>query len=436
MAFLRLQIRNNTLFHGLVGGIQRIGSAIFAMLFGVAAVRFVGADEFGVYLGIMAVTGLVATLTTFGIPTQLSRELAMERGGGSRDGLGPLVDLTIWLVVGLFLVSGLATASGALHLSLGLFFALLKLALDITIALYVGAERVVEGFWITLFLYPLMAILMLVTLFWLGHIHNGATELFVAQILAALLALVTALVLAPRIASSAIRLVPVPRIRWERVHWGYVRTGVVLALTQALIGLSTQIDILVLSAFRTPAEVAYYHAAARAALVVSMFSGMIAAIAAPTLMRQLSEDSSTAQISTVQRTALSGFIVTVGASAAVLTLGPFYLSLYGPDFRLAYPLLVLLCGAFLAFSAAGPAQMVLRAYQLDQITLWVQVAALTVNVCLSVALVGSLGTLGVALATAIQFVLMGWWMNLACRRQTGLAVGPLAALLSRPWSTK
>ena len=153
-------------------------------------------------------------------------------------------------------------------------------------------------------------------------------------------------------------------------------------------------------------------------------------------MRRLSEVDRAAQIDTVQRTALAGFFITIGACATALALGPFYLSLYGPDFGSAYPVMVVLCIAFVVFSAAGPAQMVLRANRLDQIALWAMVAAVTLNIILSVALVGSLGALGVALATAIQFTLMGWSMNEACRRQTGLAVGPFAALLSRPWRSR
>jgi O-antigen/teichoic acid export membrane protein len=353
----------------------------------------------------------------------------MERGGGSEDGVAPLVDAAAWLLAGLVLAAGMAFLAGANYLALGLFFALVKLTLDLAMALYTGAEKVVTGGWITLTLHPFMALLSLFSIVWLGYI--GAIYLFGAQILAALCALGVAIYLAPRLVSSALSLVTVPQLRWTQEHLGYLRTGVVLAVTQALIGLSTQVDILVMSAFRPPEEVAFYHAAARAALIVSIFSGMIAAVAAPTLMRQISEKDLAAQVYTVYKSSLIGFLVTIGACLGALTLGRLYLSLYGPGFDSAYPVMVVLCIAFVIFSAAGPAQMVLRAHRLDNVALWAMVAAVTLNIVLSVFLVGFLGALGVALATGTQFAVMGAAMNLACRRRIGLAIGPLAAMLSK-----
>lgn len=430
---MRLEVKNirkHLPIHGLVAGFQRIGSALFGVVFGIAAVRLAGADVYGNYLAIMAIAGLTATMTTLGIPTQLGREFAMERGGGSKDGLAPLVDSAAWLLAGLAFASGIAVVAGATYFALGLTFALLKLTLDLTMSLYVGAERVVTGGWITLLLYPSMALLTLFLIAWLDTID--VSYLFAAQFLAALLAVGTALALVTRFADASLRLVTVPRLRWTPAHMRYLRTGIMLTVTQTLIGLSTQVDILVLSAFLPPEEVAYYHAAARAALVVSMFAGMVAAVAAPTLMRQISEDDKAAQIETVRRTALGGFFITIGAFAVALTLGPFYLSLYGPGFDSAYPVMVVLCCAFVIFSAAGPAQMVLRANRLDQIALWAMAVAVTLNVVLSIAFVSFFGATGVALATAIQFALVGWMMNVACRRRTGFAVGPFAVLLSNP----
>lgn len=352
----------------------------------------------------------------------------MERGRGSEDGLGPLVDLAVWLLTGLALSASAAALAGAEHLALGLGFALVSLALTLSTSIYTGADRVVTGGWISLVLRPLLALVFLAVLIFLDLLR--AFDLFAAQVLAALLALAAAITLARHLIRPTLRLITIPGIRWQPAHLRYLRIGVVLAASQTLISMSTQVDILVLTAFRAPEEVGYYHAAARAALVISMFAGMTAAVAAPTLMSQVSQGDKTAITGTVRNIAFVGFSITFAAFATVLLIGQYYLRLYGPGFESVYPVMILLCGAFVVFSLAGPAQMVLRAHRLDRVTLWALAAAVTINALLSILLVGSFGMWGVALATAAQFVVMGVAMNMSCRYWLGLRVGLFTAVLS------
>ena len=129
-----------------------------------------------------------------------------------------------------------------------------------------------------------------------------------------------------------------------------------LAATQIIINLTTQIDILLLTAMTSPQEVAHYYAAARAALVVSFFLGPSAMLAEPTLARLLAQGDIANARQITERTARAGFALTLLASAAALVVAPYYLAFYGPSFTAAMPALLVVLAGLLGWSLFGPAQ--------------------------------------------------------------------------------
>lgn len=413
---------------GLIAAMQRIASASLNVLFAVVCVRLVGADSFGSYLALMAIFGVISTIVALGVPVQLGRELAMEHGGGSRLGIAPLIDISTWIVLGLVLASGLGFIFGKEGFALGFVFVLVRYALEIIFAMFMGADRVVAGSWVTLILLPLFGIPIIYVLHAFGL--TASVHIFLAQTLAALITLLISSYLVLRFAKSSSKFLVLPKLKWTNFHSQYLRSGITLALTQTLVGLSTQVDILVISTFGNAVETAHYHAAARAALIVSVFSGMIAAVAAPSLVKQISENDIMAQYKTVRKASLAGFTVTIIAGAIAVIVGPFYLSMFGESFNSAYPTLLVLCAALLIFSASGPCQMVLRAHALDNIVLWVMSASVLINAVLSIFLIKFFGLIGVAWATAVQFIVMGYLMNRACVLRLNIKIGVFQMLFS------
>lgn len=426
---LLVRSQSSLLVRGAVAGLQRVAAALLGLAFGMVAARLVGAEVYGTYVTIMALAGISATALTLGLPTQLGREISVERGGGSEDGVAPLVDGGAWLLAALALATGATALCGATYLALGLGFALLSLAVALVLALYTGAERVVMGGWIGGVLRPFAALVALFAVVRLGM--TEATGLFAAQVAAALLAAVVALYLAPRLVGSALFLISSPKVRWTPAHSRYLRTGIILTITQVLIGLTTQIDILIMSAFRPPEEVAHYHAAARAAHFVSMFAGMTAAVSAPTIMRQLSFGDRKAAQTTIHSTVLASLTYTVLALLGVALLGRNYLRLYGLGFEDSYMAMMILGSSYFLFTAFGPVERVLRAMRMDKWVLASIASGVTLNACVSMIVVNSFGANGVATATAFQFLAMGLLMTYGCRTRASLSTDLSAALRAR-----
>ena len=266
-----------------------------------------------------------------------------------------------------------------------------------------GLERVLRGALSTDLIKPGAALLCLLAF---GSVAiTSANDIFVTQIIG-LLTATTALLF----------MIGVGPFRRGINHWSsatsspssygrIVKTGLLLAGSQFLIGATTQIDILVLTALEAPEQVSYYFAAARAALVVSFFFGINAAFAEPTLTRLIAEKRRDEVETLAIRTARSGLAATLLAVIAAAAIGPFYLSWYGEEFTQAYPALLIMLIGMVGWSMFGPSQNLARAARLDRELLLLTLFSVLINLATSVTLVPIIGLNGAAIGTTVQYLI-------------------------------
>lgn len=407
-----------------VGTGFRLASVGMGMLFAILAARIVGADEFGRYVSLLAIATLSATALTVGFPQLLAREIATARGRPASDippdaipKYGAMRDLIVALAIILTTVVILTWLLLEWHQALVATFAVLTVLCAFLGATVTGYERVLRGAMTTDVVKPGIALLGLVILG--ATVMATAPHIFAAQIAGASVAavvLIAIIGLDPFRRFLHLRL-PAPTL--SSTHFSILKTGFLLAGTQLLIGATTQVDILILTALEEPAQVSYYFAAARAALVVSFFFGINAAFAEPTLTRLIAQGDRPAVEQLAIRTARSGLGATLLAVIGAIVMGRIYLDWYGPNFSQAYPSLLVMLFGLTIWSVFGPTQVLARAARLDRELLIITFGSVLINVAISLFLVPRLGLIGAAIGTSCQFSIYGIALYVLIRSKLG-----------------
>jgi O-antigen/teichoic acid export membrane protein len=177
-----------------------------------------------------------------------------------------------------------------------------------------------------------------------------------------------------------------------------------LLVHSGIFQLVNQIDVLMLGAFAGPEDVGRYSAASRMAWFVSFGTVAMSSIAAPLVSAHFSRQDMVGLQSVVKSATRRGFAFAVVVSLALAILGTLVLSFFGPEFRSAYPaLLVLLAGQLVnAFWGLGSYVMIMMDRQWPLVA--IMVAALGLAVVLNTLLIPPWGFMGAASATAITVV--------------------------------
>jgi O-antigen/teichoic acid export membrane protein len=383
----------------------RLATVGLSLLFGILCARTIGSEAFGVYVSWMAIAGFVSVGTSLGLTSLVTREVAAARGNRVFDALPPIGFLCCIIALALLTCAAFAALLGATEVATLLIFAFAVNLATVLAGAHAGYERVLFSAWLNGVARPLVALLVLLPLTWLvGSNYEAA---FAAQIMGACIAAaLLALRWGPLAISSAAHGIFAAR-QWSDQHTKVVRMGMAIAMTQLLIMATTQVDILMLTAMAKPIDVAHYFAAARAALVVSFFFGSACALAEPRITMLIAASDKDGVKGVIANTTISGVLITILAAGAAVILAPYYLTLYGPTFMTASSALHVLVVGLIGWSLFGPAQVTLRAARCERLLMIATTVALVINITVSYLLIPSLGILGAAIGTTIQFIIYG-----------------------------
>ncbi len=405
-------VTSKQLQRALQGTGLRLFSVGINMVIAVLAARLLGHEGFGEYIVICAGAALLATVLSVGMPTLLSREIAILRGNRSGVDLPPIFHVCFATHIGITLAIGVAAILGMQSLTLMLLFSLSIYALSLGTNIYSGVERVLAAQWITTVICPLFLIVGFIFLNFIGLITVRTAILLQALVALAGVAILLLLWRGPVVRSKL-------HMLWtKRSFSSYIRlskVGVTFALSQVMINGMTQIDLLLLRWLRSPEEVAWYYAAARAAFVVSFFFGAITKLAEPQLVRLVASKESSQVKRVVADTALLGLGMSVVAAICAILLARPYLHLFGESYLKAFPAMVILTIGMLVSSAMGPAEALLRAARADVNIMLFAGIALLAGLATALALIPMIGMLGAAISTATQFIV---FMALQARAAT------------------
>jgi O-antigen/teichoic acid export membrane protein len=161
------------------------------------------------------------------------------------------------------------------------------------------------------------------------------------------------------------------------------------------------VDVLILSLFRPPEEVAVYFAATRILQLAAFVPYAASAATVPTFAGARARGAEGELRALVRRTARLTFVATLGAGLAAGAAGPWLFALFGTGFESGLALLAILVLGIAAHSAAGPAEDLLTMLGQERLCTAISGVALLAAVALHLLLIPALGAPGAALATAL-----------------------------------
>ncbi|MEO0671828.1 MAG: lipopolysaccharide biosynthesis protein [Pseudomonadota bacterium] len=203
-----------------------------------------------------------------------------------------------------------------------------------------------------------------------------------------------------------------------------VRRWAVVALPLFVIGgcevfLQTT-DVLILSAFAAPDDVGIYFAAAKTMALIMFVHYAVGSAAARQFARHAANEDRAALLRTVRDAVRFTFWPSLFGAIVIVALGPFLLSLFGPDFARGYPVMFVLVAGFLARAAMGPSEFLLNMAGEQRACAVVFAIAAVTNVVAALVLIPALGMLGAAVATAIAVTLVGCLNGVIAARRLGI----------------
>ena len=181
-------------------------------------------------------------------------------------------------------------------------------------------------------------------------------------------------------------------------------------------------DVLIISRYMRPEDVAIYFAAAKTMSLI-MFVHYAVGSAAANRFSALRARGDEAELKTVVADSVKWtFWPSLGAAVLLLLMGKFLLSLFGPNFTDGYPVMTILVAGFLLRSAMGPAEFLLQMLGEQKRCAAILVTTAILNIILNLILVPAYGMVGGATATSIALMTSALLHYIVARRQLGIDV--------------
>ena len=185
---------------------------------------------------------------------------------------------------------------------------------------------------------------------------------------------------------------------------GWLKTSAPISLTEGFFYLLTYTDVIVLSQFRAPNEVAVYYAATKTlSLVAFIYFAVTQTVAHKFTEYHVNGD----------RRRLDDFVTTsirltfwpsLGLILVLLALGVPLLRMFGAGFESGYYLMFIIAIGLLARAAVGPAERLLNMLGERRACVLVYAGSFLINLCLCLALIPRFGLAGAAMASASTLV--------------------------------
>jgi O-antigen/teichoic acid export membrane protein len=422
--------------HALRSGPQRAAATVFAIRVSAAgfaygsqvlAARLMGWDAYGIFAAVWVWTAMLGHSLTLGLSQGACRFVPGSQAQGDLDHARGYIRAGALVTCGAA-VSVTALGAALLALEPELFAPAYRapIAVAACVMPLFALQDYLEGVarsqnWVGLAIAPpylLRQTLMMACM--VGAVLLGAPPRAEVAMACMLAAAATATALQAALLTARLRrdLPPGPlRYRWQ--HW--LGTSLPIAAIDLANAGFTFVDVIVLGALVSPAELGLYFAATR----IQQFVVFVHfAVSAATLQRYsaaqaLSDRSGLADL--VRRQSRLTAAATGAVGCAILAASPLLLGMFGPGLGASVPILCVLVAGSAAASLFGPGEDLLTMLGGERLCAAITAGALLAAAGLCVALVPALGTLGAALAVAVVTVLRAGLLARAAGRIHGLS---------------
>lgn len=404
----------------------RVGAAGFAYAAQVLAARLMGWDAYGVFASVWVWTAMLGHTLTLGLSQGACRFVPGDQARGNLDLARGYIRVGA-LVTGGAAVSVAGLGAALLWLEPSLFASAYRapIAVALCVMPLFALQDYLEGVarsqnWVGLAIAPpylLRQSLMMACM--VGAVLLGApprAEVAMACMLVAA-AIATALQAALLVARLRADLPAGP----HRYHW---RTWLGTSLPIAGIDLAnagfTFVDVIVLGALVSPAELGLYFAATR----IQQFVVFVHFAASAATLQRYSAANAQADrpllADLVRRQGRLTAAATLLVGAGIVVASPLLLAMFGPGLGSSVPILAVLVAGSVAASLFGPGEDLLTMLGGERLCAGITAAMLVAAALLCLALIPPFGTLGAALAVALATIARAMLLAAAAGRLHGL----------------
>ncbi|MEH0070635.1 hypothetical protein V6L77_10385 [Pannonibacter sp. Pt2-lr] len=185
-----------------------------------------------------------------------------------------------------------------------------------------------------------------------------------------------------------------------------------MLLVEGFLQLVTSADVVMVSFWQSPDEVAVYFAASKTLALVHFIYFAVRAASAHRFaaLHVASHDAAgrAAFEAYVRRAGFWTFWPSVAAAAVLIAAAPFLLALFGPGFEAGTALIAVLLVGVLARASAGPADVLLTMCGLQKACAAIYSGVFILNVGLNLLLIPPFGLMGAAVATSLPSPARHW----------------------------
>lgn len=182
----------------------------------------------------------------------------------------------------------------------------------------------------------------------------------------------------------------------------------------------TQTDTIMVGIFLGPEQAGFYATAFRVAVLVTFGIASVNAVIAPMISRHYTQKNLRELQHIISLSAKVMFYFSLFAVIVLLVSGKMILGFFGPEFRVAYPALIILLLGQLIDSVSGSVGYLMTMTGHQREVVYVIGGCAILNIVLNIILIPYLGLVGAATATAISTIL--WNVILAWRVKVNIGI--------------
>jgi O-antigen/teichoic acid export membrane protein len=396
----------------------RISYTLFGFINSVLLARFLGAEQYGIYVFVLSVVALLSIPTQFGMPMLVVREFAAfqaKRQWSLMKGLGLRSHQFV------FVVSLMVCCCSALLLLINpgnysdekqhaLFIGLLLVPVlsmgALRDAMLRGLRHVILGQLPEGFIRPLLFMLGLMVAVFAMQLKAIVSGVLIYYVICSLAAFVVGWLLFARCRPSELITAPTS---FNSKAW--FLAAFPIGITSAMQVFSGELSILYLGFLSLDEDIAFFRIAVLASGFIVIFMQVADSIVAPYFSRLYQQQRYSEIESLIRKVCIITTALTLPFFLVFLFFGEWLIiTFYGTSYKFAYlPLIILSIGQVIN-SALGPVALLLVMSGQQQLVTRITFLSLLINLLLHMVLIPFYGMIGAAIATSVSLVL--WKVSL------------------------
>jgi len=389
----------------------------FTFVSSIIVANLAGDYELGRYEYIMTWINLFCIVALFGYHTLAVREIPKLKANKDYEGIRHFWQQSYWWV----LLASITTAILGWY-ALNFFglidytdFTLLKIGMLMVpvwvIALLIsgvlrGSKHIINSQLPLQVIRPIVFVLAIVTLAF-SFKKFTAISILTAQLIALVFVLLTSVYYLKR--NGGDFLVKTTKSQYKS-NWS---SAALLLFFQGFIAfLNTKFDILLLNEYCTKEEIAYYSISVKIAALMGLMMVTVNLVIGPEISRLYNQNNITKLEMLLSRSIKLTFGLTLPVALFLVLFGQLVLSLFGKEFVVGYPVLVIFIFVALVNIGAGAVGNILNMTGYEKHVFYGVLISLIFNIALNFTLIPLFGIIGAAISTGTAIIVWNvilWW---------------------------